>query len=70
MSDRVKLTDGRDVLSVPATAAHALTALGWERTDKPAGKAELAKPAARRRRKPAALEGVPTNADSPADDKQ
>ena len=59
MGDRIELTDGRDVLSVPATAAHALKALGWE----PA-KGEQPKPQPKRRRtKPKALEGVPTNAD-------
>lgn len=65
MTDRVNLTDGRDVLSVPAPAAHALEALGWKRTEKPAKKAEPAKPSTRRRKKPAALAGVPTNADGP-----
>lgn len=64
MSERATMTDGRDVLSVPASAAHALAALGWEHTEKPAKKATPAKPATRRRRKPASLEGVPTNADS------
>ena len=36
MSDeQVKVTDGRDVLSVPAESLHALEALGWERVNKP-----------------------------------
>ena len=35
MSDQqVKVTDGRDMLSVPAESLHALEALGWERVDK------------------------------------
>lgn len=65
MSERVNLTDGRDVLSVPATSAHALEALGWKRTAQPAKKVAPAKPSPRRRKKPAALEGVPSNADGP-----
>ena len=36
MSDeQVKVTDGRDVLSVPTGSAHALIALGWELVNKP-----------------------------------
>ena len=36
MSDeQVKVSDGRDVLSVPAGSAHALVALGWELVNKP-----------------------------------
>lgn len=50
MADRVNLTDGRDVLSVPASAAHALEALGWSRPEEPAKKAEPAKPKPRRRK--------------------
>lgn len=69
MSDRINLTDGRDVLSVPATAAHALEALGWKRTEESTKKAAPTKPSPRRRKKPAALEGVPTNADDPETDK-
>lgn len=53
MADRITMTDGRDVLSVPASAAHALTALGWEATEKPKQKAPLAKPTSRRRKPPA-----------------
>ena len=36
MSDeQVKVTDGRDVLTVPSGSAHALIALGWELVNKP-----------------------------------
>ena len=30
-----EMTDGRDVLSIPASAVHAMEALGWKTTAKP-----------------------------------
>lgn len=41
---RVELTDGRDVLSVPATAAYALEAIGWKRLEPFADHPELSEP--------------------------
>ncbi len=29
------MTDGRDVLSIPASAVHAMTALGWTTVEEP-----------------------------------
>lgn len=59
-ADRVNVTDGREVLSVPATAVHAMESLGWERTEE-APKPPAKKPAPKRREPKPTLEGVATN---------
>ena len=59
MTDRVNMTDGREVLNIPASAVHALKSLGWKATDsepKPAKRAAPKRPAP----KPT-LDGAVTN---------